>query len=88
MQTYTIRLRERGQLTLPQKIRKRLLLDTGDTLTLVQIDDILLLSPKQPAIPRLAKEFSRIMDDEGVSLAELLEGLEEERERFWHERDH
>ncbi len=81
MQTYMIRLRERGQLTLPQKIRKRLSSDTGDTLTLVQIDDLIVLSPKQPTIPKLAKEFSKIMDEESVSLADLLDGLEEEREK-------
>ncbi len=82
MQTYMIRLRERGQLTLPQKIRNRLALEPGDALTLVQIGDILVLSPRQPAIPKLGKAFSNIMDEEGVSLAELLVGLEEERERI------
>ena len=86
MQTYMIRLRERGQLTLPKKIRNRLALEPGDALTLVQIEDILVLSPRQPVIPKLAEEFSNIMDEEGVSLAELLAGLEEERERIWHER--
>ncbi len=86
MQTYTIQMRERGQLTLPRKIRTRLALDAGDTLTLVQVDDIILLSPKQPLIPKLAREFGRQMDEAGVTLADLLQGLEEEREAIWHER--
>lgn len=86
MQTYTIQIRERGQLTLPRKIRIRLALDAGDTLTLVQVDDIILLSPKQPLIPKLAREFGQQMDEAGVTLADLLQGLEEEREAIWHER--
>ncbi len=86
MQTYTIQIRERGQLTLPRKIRTRLALDAGDTLTLVQVDDIILLSPKQPLIPKLAREFGQQMDEAGVTLADLLQGLEEEREAIWHER--
>lgn len=86
MQTYTVQIRERGQLTLPRKVRTQLSLDSGDALTLVQIDDILLLSPKQPALPKLAEEFSSLMNESGVTLADLLQGLEKERELIWHER--
>ncbi len=86
MQIYTVQIRERGQLTLPRKVRTQLSLDSGDALTLVQIDDILLLSPKQPALPKLAEEFSSLMNESGVTLADLLQGLEKERELIWHER--
>lgn len=87
MQTaYAVRVRERGQITLPQPVRSSLSVDTGDTLSLVQIDDILLLSPRQSVIPKLSQEFTALMQEEGVSLAELLQGLEEERKLIWHER--
>jgi len=87
MQTaYAVRLRERGQITLPQPVRNSLAVDTGDTLSLVQIDDILLLSPRQSVIPKLSQEFTALMQEEGVSLAELLQGLEEERKLIWQER--
>lgn len=83
---FAVRVRERGQITLPQAVRTRLAVDTGDTLNLVQIDDILLLTPKQTMIPRLSQEFTVLMQEEGVSLAELLQGLEEERKLIWQER--
>ena len=86
MQTYTVQIRERGQLTLPRKVRTQMSLDAGDALTLVQINDIIVLSPRQPAIPKLAGEFSQLMDEADVTLADLLQGLDEERERIWHER--
>lgn len=87
MQTaFAVRVRERGQITLPQPVRSSLAIDTGDTLNLVQIDDIVLLSPRQSMIPRLSQEFTSLMQEEGVSLAELLQGLEEERELIWQER--
>ncbi len=35
--------------------------------------------PKQPLIPQLSEQFSRQMDEAGISLADLLEGLAEER---------
>ncbi|MFN3982950.1 MAG: AbrB/MazE/SpoVT family DNA-binding domain-containing protein [Caldilinea sp.] len=79
MQTYTVRLRERGQLTIPQAARDDLAVKEGDILTLIQIDGLLVLGRKQPLIPQLSEQFSRQMDEEGVSLADLLAGLAEER---------
>ncbi len=87
MQTaYTIRVRERGQITLPQSVRTSLAVDAGDMLSLVQIGDIVLLSLKPTLIPKLSQEFSALMQEEGMSLAELLQGLEEERTSIWQER--
>jgi bifunctional DNA-binding transcriptional regulator/antitoxin component of YhaV-PrlF toxin-antitoxin module len=87
MQTsYSVRLRERGQLTLPKTVRQSLSVDQGDMLNLVQIGDAFILSPQQPLLPQLSEEFSAIMEDENMSLAELLQGLEEERKAIWQER--
>ena len=86
MRTYTVRLRERGQLTIPQGARDNLAVNEGDTLTLIQINGLLVLGPKQPLIPELSEQFSRQMDEEGVSLADLLEGLAEERKRSGDKR--
>ncbi|MBE7530121.1 MAG: hypothetical protein HND44_01025 [Chloroflexi bacterium] len=88
VKTYTVRLRERGQLTLPQPVRERLVEDTGnlDLLTLVQIDDMLILTPKKLYVTELAKQISAEMERTGVALADLLEGLAQEREAIWHER--
>lgn len=79
MQTYTVRLRERGQMTIPQAAREHLSVKEGDTLTLMEYDGLLLVVTRQPLIPRLSAEFSRQMDEAGVSLADLLAGLDEER---------
>ena len=80
MQTYSVRLRERGQLTIPQSARDNLAVKEGDTLTLIQIDGLLLLGRKQPLVPQLSEQFSKQMDEAGVSLADLLEGLAQERQ--------
>ncbi len=84
--SYSIRLRERGQLTLPKTVRQNLSVDQGDMLNLVQIGEVFVLSPQRPLLPQLSEEFSTIMEDENVSLAELLQGLEEERKAIWQER--
>lgn len=88
VKTYTVRLRERGQLTLPQPVRESLteVVDDLDLLTLVQIDDMLILTPKKLYVTELAKQISAEMERTGVTLADLLEGLAEEREAIWRER--
>ncbi|MCL4261567.1 MAG: hypothetical protein KJ069_00055 [Anaerolineae bacterium] len=88
VKTYTVRLRERGQLTLPQPVRESLAeaADALDMLTLVQIDDMLILTPKKLYVTELAKQISAEMERAGVTLADLLEGLAEEREAIWRER--
>jgi hypothetical protein len=37
-------------------------------------------------LPTLSEEFTTIMKEDDVSLAELLQGLELERERIWGEQ--
>jgi len=58
----------------------------GDLLTLVQIDDLAVLTRRSTVLPKLSKEFSAIMKEDGVSLADLLQDLEQEREQLWRER--
>lgn len=83
---YSIRLRKRGQLTLPQAMRRSLAVEAGDMLILVQVDDVLFLSRREAAMPDLAPQFSAMMQEAGVSLEELLNGLDEERKLIGAER--
>jgi len=47
LKTFPIRLRQRGQITVPQSVRDSLNMTEGDVLTLLQIDDLILLTPKR-----------------------------------------
>ena len=86
IKTYPIRLRERGQITMPQAVRESLAVADGDILTLLQVGDVILLTPKQPQVPQLADKIAALMEQEGVSLADLLAGLAEEREALQRKR--
>ena len=79
-QTYTVRLRERGQVTIPRLVREKLSAGEGDLLTLVQFDDLMLLTPRQPRVPALTEKFTAAMEEAQVTLADLLTALAEERE--------
>ncbi len=85
-QSYTVRLRERGQMTIPRDVREQLNAEEGDLLTLVQVGDLLVLTPRQPRIPALTEAFTAEMEAAGVSLADLLAALADEREAIYKER--
>ena len=85
-QQFTIRMRSRGQVTIPRKLRDGLSINQGDMLTLVQIGDGFYLSPKPLKGPELADKFAHLMEEKGITLADLLEDLPQIREEIYHER--
>ncbi|MFN8454124.1 MAG: AbrB/MazE/SpoVT family DNA-binding domain-containing protein [Anaerolineae bacterium] len=86
VKTYPIRIRERGQITVPQAVRETLAVADGDILTLIQVGEVVLLTPRQPKVPSLADKIAAIMEQEDLSLADLLLGLAAEREAIQREQ--
>lgn len=80
MRIFPIRLQEQGQITVPQVVQDNLNVTEGDMLTMLQVGDLVLLTPRQPQVPQLADKIIAIMEDEGVSLTDLMAGVEAERE--------
>jgi bifunctional DNA-binding transcriptional regulator/antitoxin component of YhaV-PrlF toxin-antitoxin module len=85
-QKFAIQVRQRGQVTIPQKVRAALSIDEGDVLTAVQVGEALVLTPKRLKGPDLADKFARLMEQQGVSLADLLEDMPQIREELYQER--
>jgi len=75
METRTVQLRARGNLTLPAKMRKRYHLVEGDPVTLVDLDGVVLMSPKISVVDKLGGEIERLRKQAGLSVEDLLEGL-------------
>lgn len=76
---FTIQLRDRGTLTLPRALRQRYHYGPGDVFTLVDVDGILVLSPKTSLVAKLAAEIEQERERSGVSTAALLQAAREER---------
>jgi AbrB family looped-hinge helix DNA binding protein len=72
MRSVTVQIRQRGTVTLPAKLRTKYRLDEGDSLTLVDLDAGILLSPKVAVVPKLAAEIERIRRSLGLELEDLL----------------
>jgi len=86
IQQFPIILGQGVEITIPQLLQDSLNVNQGDTLVLLQIGNLILLAPKQPQIPQLIDRIVTIMENENVSLTDLLAGLEAEREAIWQEK--
>ena len=83
----TVQLRRKGVLTLPVSLRRKYGLDENDVFTLEDLGDgSFLLIPQISTVARLGDRVADMMAEEKVSLDEMLEALDEERENYY--RDH
>ena len=83
----TIQIRRKGTLTLPIEMRRKYGLDEGDIITLIELGDgSFLLTPQITKVDRFGDRVARVMAEEEISLKEIMETLDEERERYYQER--
>lgn len=77
-----VKVRDRGQVTIPLSLRKELHLDEDSTLTVVKAGKVLLLTPSPLEVDRLAKKARQELKKTGLSLDDLLDDLTRQRERY------
>lgn len=77
-----VKLRERGQVTIPYEYRKDLGLGKEDVLNVLKIGDVLILVPRQLAGDALSRKMETSMKKKGLTLDNLLSNLEEQRKRY------
>lgn len=82
----TVQLRRKGILTLPVSLRRKYSLDENDVFTLEDLGDgSFLLIPRVSNIARLGNRVADLMAEEEISLEDMLEALDEEREDYYRE---
>ena len=82
----TVQVRKRGVVTLPSELREKYAIQEGDTFRLVDLDGIFVLTPMVPMVPELAREIEKLRQESGASVEELLQGIREERARYYQEK--
>ena len=82
----TVQVRKRGLLTLPAELRQKYGIEEGDTFRLVDLDGIFVITPLVPMVPELAREIERLREEAGLSIEELLKGLQQQRQRILEEK--
>jgi len=77
-----VRVRSRGQLTIPQDMREALSLDEETGLNIFRVGKVLIMSPKRLQRASLAKEVEREMKRRGLTLKDLISDLRVQREKY------
>lgn len=80
---YVIQVRERGVVTLPKRVRTRYGLEPDMPVTVVDLDGVLVLSPKVPQVTALASQLAAAMVEADVQLEDLLREWAAERYGGW-----
>ena len=86
MSAVNIQLRRKGILTLPVSLRRKYNLDENDVFTLEDLGNgSFLLIPQVSKVARLGDRVAEVMAEEGVTLEDMLEALDEERQDYYWE---
>jgi bifunctional DNA-binding transcriptional regulator/antitoxin component of YhaV-PrlF toxin-antitoxin module len=81
----TAEIKSRGQLTIPKKIRVISHLEEGRVVSIIPVGDSVIITPKKLELDEARREIKKILKSSGLSPEDLLEGLKEEREKFYQE---
>ena len=81
-----VRVQEKGQVTIPTEIRRRLGLKKGDLVALSETAEGILITPQQVIAHKALEELGEIIRAQGLSLEEWIEQGREERGRLIRER--
>ena len=87
MRNYTtvpklVKVRSRGQLTIPQEMREALQIDERTGLNILQVGKVLIMTPRRLERVSLAKEVEKELKKEGLSLEDLISDLKTQRKRY------
>jgi len=77
-----VRVRSRGQLTIPQDMREALSLNENTGLNIFRVGKVLIMSPKRFQRASLAKEVEREMKRQRLTLKDLISDLRVQREKY------
>ena len=79
----TVKIRRKGAITIPAKLRKEYKLEEGQTLTVIDLGKgTILLTPKVSQVDKLANQIAEKFKDEGITLEDLLQALNELRKTY------
>jgi AbrB family looped-hinge helix DNA binding protein len=78
----TLQIAQRGIVTLPKALRDTYHLQAGDTLTLIDLDGVFVLSPRRLEVDRLADQIAGELGKRGETLESMLNALRESREQY------
>ncbi|MBI5943658.1 MAG: AbrB/MazE/SpoVT family DNA-binding domain-containing protein [Chloroflexi bacterium] len=81
--TFQVQVVRRGIITLPKELRDHNNIEEGDTLTLIDLGDgVVVMSPKRSRVDEIADKLAKEWQDSGESLESMLSTLREVRAEY------
>lgn len=77
-----VRIQEKGQVTLPSDVRKKLGLKKGDLVAIVETPEGVLITPQEVVAAGALDRIGEALAEKGLSLDELIESGREERSQM------
>ena len=80
MSDMLVRVQEKGQVTIPSQIRKKLRLKKGDLVMFEETEAGILIKPAEVLVSDALAEIGKALQAKGVTLVEIMERCHEIRE--------
>jgi len=81
--TFQVQVVRRGIITLPKELRDHNNIEEGDTLTLIDLGDgVVVISPKRSRVDEIADKLAKEWQESGESLESMLSTLREVRAEY------
>ena len=81
--TFQVQVVRRGIITLPKELREHNKIEEGDTLTLIDLGDgVVVMSPQRSRVDEIANKLAKEWQDSGESLESMLSTLREVRAEY------
>ena len=81
-----VRIQEKGQVTIPTEIRKKLGLKRGDLVAVLETPDGVFITPQQVVAAKALDRIGIILKEQGISLDELIASGAQIRNRLVRKR--
>lgn len=81
-----VRIQEKGQVTLPADVRRKLGLKKGDLVSVAETEDGILITPQEVMANKLLDQIGDALRERGLTLDELIESGREIRGKIVQEK--
>ena len=82
----TVQMRGKGTITLPASLRKKYKLEDGELFTIIDLGEgSILIKPMVSQVNKLGDKIAKQLKEDNVTLDDLLQTLDEERQRYYQE---
>ncbi len=82
MSVYPVQVAKRGVITLPAEVRRENRIQEGQIMTLIDLEGVLILVPKELQTDRLADRLAKAWQEQGLDLETMLKTLREVRSEY------